>query len=72
MKEVKDLKVFQIVSMVTHLIKTGTFLDMGTVCYASCKSCSEIRQLHNMYINFCLCYFTGYTDALKDFTKVNI
>ena len=32
MREVRNLKVFQTVSMVTHLIRTGTCLDMATVC----------------------------------------
>ena len=31
MKEAKNLKVFQIVSMVTHPIRTGICLDMATV-----------------------------------------
>ena len=32
MREARNLKVFQTVSMVTHLIRTGTCLDMATVC----------------------------------------
>ena len=33
MKEAKCLKVFQVVSMVTHLIRIGTYSDMATVRY---------------------------------------
>ena len=37
MKEVNYLMVFQIASMETCLIRTGTFSDMATVCYTTCK-----------------------------------
>ena len=33
MEKKESLKVFHTVSMVTHLIRIGTCLDMVTVCY---------------------------------------